>query len=134
MHVEMFHIRDKADAILARQRGREIAQQIGFSLVDQTVIAYTISELALKLISYSEKGHMMIRPLSLSKGEPASGIEVRLFDHFKGPSRIHLQWMEKMTDNMELSHDHNRGTMITIHKWVHAPLRIDPPICAAGEE
>ncbi|NBD26648.1 ATP-binding protein [Paenibacillus glycinis] len=132
--MEMFHIREKADAILARQRGREIAKTIGFSLVDQTVIAYTISELALKLISISEKGHMMMRPVSLYKGESASGIEVRLFDHFKGPSRIHLQWMEKMTDDMELSHDQTRGTMITFRKWVHAPLRIDSPFCAAGEE
>ncbi|QHW33299.1 anti-sigma regulatory factor [Paenibacillus rhizovicinus] len=132
--MEIFQIQEKSDAIQARHRGREIAKTIGFSLVDQTVIAYTISELALKLLSISAKGHMTIRPVSLYKGDSASGIEVRLFDHFKGPNRIHLQWMEKMTDSMELSHDQMRGTMITFHKWVHAPLRIDSPICAAGEE
>jgi serine/threonine-protein kinase RsbT len=130
----MFHIREKSDAILARQRGRQIAATIGFDLVDQTVIAYTISELALKLISIPAKGHMMIRPVSLCKGDPAGGIEVRLFDHFRGPNRIHLQWMEKMTDSMELNHDQSRGTMITFHKWVRAPLRIDSTNCAAGEE
>jgi serine/threonine-protein kinase RsbT len=132
--VEMFHIWETPDAIMARQRGREIAKAIGFSLVDQTIIAYTISEVALKLISISAKGHMMIRPVSLCKGDPASGIEVRLFDHFTGPSRIHLQWMKEMTDSLELSHDHTRGTMITFQKWVHAPLRVDSPIYAAGEE
>lgn len=130
----MFHIQEKSDAILARQRGRELAKTIGFSLVDQTVIAYTVSELALKLIAIAAKGHMTIRPVSLFKGDQASGIEVRLFDHFKGPSRIHLQWTEKMTDSFELSYDQARGTMIAFHKWVHAPLRVHIPICAAGEE
>ncbi|WP_219838628.1 hypothetical protein [Paenibacillus sp. R14(2021)] len=132
--VEMLHIRDKADVILARQRGRDIAQTIGFSLVDQTVIAYTISELALKLISSPEKGHMIIRPISLLKGDPANGIEVRLFDHFRGPSRVHLQWMENLTNDMEITHDQLRGTMVTFRKWILAPLHIKSPVCAAGEE
>ena len=77
---------------------------------------------------------MIIRSVSLGKGNAASGIEVRLFDHFKGPSRIQLQWMEKMTEDMELSYNQARGTMFTFHKWMHAPLRIDLPVYAAGEE
>ncbi|WP_308635887.1 ATP-binding protein [Paenibacillus silvisoli] len=132
--MEMLHIREKADAIRARQRGRDIAKAIGFSLVDQTVIAYTISELALKLISFSEKGHMTIRQISPCKGEPASGIEIRLFDHFRGPSRMNIQWLEKLADDVELSHDQLRGTMITLRKWILSPLRVDSPNCAAGEE
>ncbi|SDW44300.1 hypothetical protein [Paenibacillus sp. CF384] len=132
--MEMLHIRVKADAIKARQRGRDIAKAIGFSLVDQTVIAYTISELALQLITFLEKGHMTIRQISTSKAEAASGIEVRLFDHFRGASRIQLQLVEKLADDIELSHDQLRGTMITLRKWIVTPLRMDSPNCAAGEE
>ncbi|QYR22854.1 hypothetical protein KZ483_07935 [Paenibacillus sp. sptzw28] len=130
----MFHIRGTTDAIIARQRGRDIAKEIGFGLVDQTIIAYTISELSLKLISFSEKGHMVIRTICKSKGEPESGIEVRLYDHYRGPSRINPIWVEKLVDDLDVTSDYLRGTMITFRKWLMSPLRIDSSICAAGEE
>ncbi|WP_232016623.1 hypothetical protein [Paenibacillus baekrokdamisoli] len=130
----MFHIQETSDAIDARQRGRDIARELGFSLIDQTVITYTISELALKLVSLSEKGHMTIRAIGVNKGEVKSGIEVRLFDHFRGPNRIDPRWIEKIVDDMEVMTDSIRGTMITFRKWLISPLRIDSPICAAGEE
>ncbi|BBH24839.1 hypothetical protein Back11_61840 [Paenibacillus baekrokdamisoli] len=132
--MEMFHIQETSDAIDARQRGRDIARELGFSLIDQTVITYTISELALKLVSLSEKGHMTIRAIGVNKGEVKSGIEVRLFDHFRGPNRIDPRWIEKIVDDMEVMTDSIRGTMITFRKWLISPLRIDSPICAAGEE
>lgn len=77
---------------------------------------------------------MTIRQISTSKAEAASGIEVRLFDHFRGASRIQLQLVEKLADDIELSHDQLRGTMITLRKWIVTPLRMDSPNCAAGEE
>ncbi|REE85181.1 serine/threonine-protein kinase RsbT [Paenibacillus taihuensis] len=135
--MEMMHIREKSDVIHARERGRDIAKSVGFSLVDQTIIAYTISELALKLISFAEKGHMTIRQLCYCKGEQASGIEVRLFDHFRGPSRIQQQWIDKLAADLELTHDQLRGTMITFRKWTHSEVsevRYSSPNCAAGEE
>ncbi|AZN42939.1 ATP-binding protein [Paenibacillus albus] len=132
--MEMMHIGIQSDVIHARERGREIARSVGFNLVDQTIIAYTISELALKLISFAEKGHMTIRQLCYSKGEQASGVEVRLFDHFRGPSRIQQQWLDKFAADLELTHDQLRGTMITFRKWIHSEVRYSTPNCAAGEE
>lgn len=134
MQMEMFPIREKADTIIVRQRGREIAQSIGFNLVEQTRIAYSITELALELISFSNIGHMTIRPVSGLKGESPSGIEVRLFDHFRGPIRLQMKYLEGLTDHLEWSHDQLRGTMITIRKWLIPSLRNDSPIYAAGEE
>lgn len=132
--MEMFRIQELSDAILVRQKGRDIARMVGFSLVDQTVITYTISELALHLVSLSEQGHMTLRAIGFNKGEVKSGIEVRLFDHYRGPSRINPQWIEKVVDDMDVMSDPLRGTVITFRKWKVSPLRIDSTICAAGEE
>ncbi len=132
--MEMFRIQELSDAILVRQKGRDIARMVGFNLVDQTVITYAISELALYLISLSERGHMTIRAIGFNKGEVKSGIEVRLFDHYRGPSRINPQWIEKVVDDMDVTSDPLRGTMITFRKWNVSLLRIESTICAAGEE
>ncbi|MFC5648259.1 hypothetical protein ACFPYJ_03830 [Paenibacillus solisilvae] len=132
--MEMFRIQELSDAILVRQKGRDIARMVGFNLVDQTVITYTISELALYLISLSEKGHMTIRAIGSHKGEVKSGIEVRLFDHYRGPTRVNPLWFEKVAADLDVTCDPLRGTMITFRKWKVLPLRIDSTICAAGEE
>jgi len=132
--MEMFHIRGTADAIIARQRGRDIAKSIGFSLVEQTVIAFAISEFVLKLVANAEKGHMVIRTIGKCRGDQGTGIEVRFFNHFGGPSRINPLWAEKLVDDVDVTYDRLRGTVVTFRKWLLPPRRVETPICAAGEE
>ncbi|MFD2385381.1 hypothetical protein ACFSWD_30395 [Paenibacillus xanthanilyticus] len=133
--VEIFHIREWADAIHARRKGREIASRIGFGLVDQTIIAYTISELALKLIQFPEKGHMVIRKMERCKGEAGGGpgLEVRIYDHYRGRERISAEWVRPLVDDMVAAWDPARGNVIQFRKWL-APWRVDFPVYAAGEE
>lgn len=130
----MLHIRDWTDAIHARQRGRELAAKLGFGLVDQTIVAYTISELALKLIQFPEKGHMVIRKLQRSKEESDTGIEVRMYEHYRGKSRLNSFWAEQLVDDLELILDPSRGNVVLFRKWRLGPLRVGSPIYAAGEE
>jgi len=124
--VEMFHFRGTADVIIARQRGRDIAKAIGFGLVDQTVIAYIISELAMKLRgALTEKGYMVIRTIAGCREGSKLGIEVRLFDHFHGLSRIQVSSLEKLVDDMDVIRDRAHGTVMTFRKWLVSPLHID---------
>ncbi|MBW7455995.1 hypothetical protein ACFOLF_26910 [Paenibacillus sepulcri] len=123
--MEMFHFRGTADVIIARQRGRGIAKAIGFGLVDQTIIAYIISELAIKLNAFSEKGYMGIRTIAGCREESELGIEVRLFDQFHGLSRGQITNVEKLVDDMDMIRDRAHGTVMTFRKWLVSPLHID---------
>ncbi|MFD0714618.1 hypothetical protein [Paenibacillus sp. GCM10027626] len=131
--MEIFHIQETSDAIAARQRGREAARAIGLGLVDQTYIAYMISELALTLIQLPDKGHMVIRIIQKSKGESKLGIEVRAFDHCKGRLR-EPAFLKKLADELYVSNEDPRGMVTIFRKWLPVPARFNTPIYAAGEE
>ena len=49
-------IRRDADVISARQLGRKLAEQMGFSRPDQALIATAISELARNIVVYADHG------------------------------------------------------------------------------
>ena len=52
------------DIVTARQRGRELAAATGFSSTDQTMIALAISEIARNIISYAQRGKVILSPLA----------------------------------------------------------------------
>src|SRR5262249_38567048 len=51
-------IRSDEDIVVARQRVRELAQPLGFTLVEITMIATAISELARNIVMYAERGEI----------------------------------------------------------------------------
>ncbi len=51
--VEIVPVSTEASIIGARQAGRALARALGFSLVDETLIATAISELARNIIRYA---------------------------------------------------------------------------------
>src|SRR5205807_8326906 len=48
------------DVVTARQRGRDLAAEAGFSSGDQTVIAAAISEIARNLLMYAKRGEIAL--------------------------------------------------------------------------
>ena len=54
-------IRSDVDIVLARQQGRAMAANIGFSATDATLIATAISELARNIVTYAQHGEVMMR-------------------------------------------------------------------------
>src|SRR5438034_6624981 len=46
------------DVVQARQTGRELAAEVGFSAGDQTVIAAAISEIARNILMYAKRGEV----------------------------------------------------------------------------
>ena len=48
------------DVVTARQRGRDLAAEAGFSSGDQTVIAAAISEIARNILMYAKRGEVML--------------------------------------------------------------------------
>ncbi|MWC29033.1 hypothetical protein [Paenibacillus sp. MMS18-CY102] len=136
MGMDMFLIKTPSDAVSVRQQGREIAKKIGFGTVDQTRIAFTISELAMQLVDSPAQGHMVIKAINRNKLE--LGIEVRLYDHETGAKRWDSDWMNKWVDDLEVKHDDTRGTTITFRRWLPPSYGYErqagPSVLAAGEE
>ena len=51
------------DILLARQRGREVAAEVGFTGADLTLIATAISELARNILKYARYGEIILAPV-----------------------------------------------------------------------
>ncbi len=130
--VENIQIFQEYDAILARQRGREMAKQLGFSLVDQTRIAISISELARNILIYAGEGEVEIRMIESSghktgleirasdKGPGISDLEMALTDGYtsSGGLGMGLPGTKRLMDDFEIRSDVGKGTSITIRKWL----------------
>jgi len=54
------------DIVLARQKGRSLALELGFSSGDATLIATAISELARNIVSYAGNGQILLRDIQNS--------------------------------------------------------------------
>jgi serine/threonine-protein kinase RsbT len=50
----------ESDIVVARQKGRALAAEVGFSTCDQTLIATAISEIARNIIAYATKGEVSL--------------------------------------------------------------------------
>ena len=51
------------DVVQARQTGRELAAELGFSIGDQTVVAAAISEIARNILMYAKRGEVRFTKL-----------------------------------------------------------------------
>src|ERR1700688_2559463 len=80
-------IHSERDIVLARQKGRAMATEFGFSIGNATLIATAISELARNIISYAGKGEIVV---SLVKNSDRTGIIIVASDNGPGISDIPL--------------------------------------------
>lgn len=68
-------IESDQDIVGARQKGRALATELGFSAVDATFIATAISELARNILAYARKGEIALRAV---QGTRRKGILVKI--------------------------------------------------------
>ena len=73
------------DIVLARQKGRLLATELGFSTGDATLIATAISELARNIVSYASRGQITLKMVN---GLNRQGISVIASDDGPGISDI----------------------------------------------
>ena len=117
------------DMILARQRIRDLAVEMGFSLLDQTRIVTAVSELARNIVVHAQSGEMRaykpverpgLRIVFEDKGPGIADVNRALQDSFSsvGSLGLGLQGAKRLTDAMEIVSAPGRGTTITITKWL----------------
>lgn len=123
-------IEREADIVLARQAGRQLAQQLGFSTTDQTLIATAISEVARNIVVYANHGEIL---LSTADEEGRVGIQVVATDAGPGIDNkdlamrdgystknslgLGLPGAKRLMDDFNLESEIGRGTTVTMKKW-----------------
>lgn len=119
------------DIVNARQQGRLMAAQLGFSPGTATLIATAISELARNILSYALRGEVSMRMLEMNGSR---GISVRAHDEGPGipqPNQaledgystsgrlgLGLPGVKRLMDEFRLETTPGRGTTVTVLKWV----------------
>jgi serine/threonine-protein kinase RsbT len=124
-------ISSDADIVVARQKGRAFAVEIGFTQGDLTLIATAISELARNIVEYAKKGEIILR--NNHKG-PKKGIEIIAHDEGPGIPDISLAMQDgyssrkslglglpgtkRLMDEFDITSGSDDGTTVTVKKWV----------------
>jgi serine/threonine-protein kinase RsbT len=123
-------IRSDHDIVLARQNGRTMAIELGFSSGDATLIATAISELARNIVSYARTGKIVLRRVQSSgrigiqvvawdAGPGIRDVQQALRDGFStsGSLGLGLPGVRRLMEEFAIDSKLNRGTMVTVKKW-----------------
>ena len=123
-------INSDQDIVSARQKGRQMATEIGFSTGDATLIATAISELARNIVSYAVKGQITLKMvtglnrqgisvIATDDGPGITDIRQALRDGFStsGSLGLGLPGVRRLMDEFEITSQPGRGTMVAVKKW-----------------
>lgn len=123
-------IQSDVDIVGARQKGRGLAAQLGFSSSDLTLIATAISELARNILLYAKRGEIILK--LVEQGE-TRGIIVTAHDEGPGIPDISraleagfstsrslglgLPGVRRLMDEFEIVSEVGSSTTVTVKKW-----------------
>src|SRR5438046_7083600 len=123
-------INSDQDIVAARQRGRALATELGFSSGDATLIATAISELARNIVSYARKGQITIKKvnghnregiavIAADEGPGIADIRQALRDGFStsGSLGLGLPGVRRLMGEFEISSQPAKGTTVAVKKW-----------------
>ena len=123
-------INSDQDIVSARQKGRAMAIELGFSSGDATLIATAISELARNIVSYARNGQITLKGVQGSSrvgilviasddGPGILDIRQALRDGFStsGSLGLGLPGVRRLMDEFEINSQPSMGTTVTVKKW-----------------
>ncbi len=124
-------VKVSGDIVTARQAGRELAAQLGFSLTDRTMISTAISEIARNITSYAGSGEIRLlvgdregrQALVVQAEDQGPGIRdiARALDDGYSTGRglgLGLPGAQRLMDRLIVDSAPGRGTLIEMWKWV----------------
>ena len=119
------------DVVLARQQGRALAAELGFSASDATLIATAISELSRNIVTYARTGVVVLRRVSGPRG---SGLTIEAVD--RGPGIVDIEravrdgysssgglglglpGVRRLMDEFQINSSVGDGTSVVVTKWL----------------
>ena len=118
------------DLVRAREQGRVLAGQLGFTQGDLTLVATAISELARNIVRYARRGEIILRQAQ-DGGVP--GIVIIARDEGPGIPDVNrameqgystsgglglgLPGVRRIMDKFEIVSEVGKGTVVTVVKW-----------------
>jgi len=124
------NIRNEDDLIAARQAGRILAAEAGFSAKEQAMLAAVITELARNILEHADSGELLI---SAVQDAGRRGITVIVSDHGPGIPNIKetveasycvagglglgLRGVKGLVDTLDIISVPGKGTTVTARKW-----------------
>ncbi len=133
-HETCVPINSDADVVTARKEGRELAERLGFSGTDLTLIATAISEVARNITTYAKRGEVLlsivrdnggregIRVVARDSGPGIEDIERALQDGYTsgGGLGLGLPGARRLVDEFDIESAPSEGTTVTLVKWSRA--------------
>jgi serine/threonine-protein kinase RsbT len=123
-------IASDADTVVARQKGREAALQIGLSRTDATFVATAISEIARNITVHAGHGEIVIRSVSeggrngmlvvaRDEGPGIRDVAAVLREEYASDAGlgIGLWGARRLMDEIDVSSGPGKGTTVTMKKW-----------------
>ncbi len=124
-------VKVSGDIVIARQAGRELAAELGFSLTDRTMISTAISEIARNITSYAGTGEIRLlvderegrRALIVQAEDQGPGIRdiTRALEDGYSTGRglgLGLPGARRLMDRLTVDSNPGQGTLIEMWKWV----------------
>lgn len=119
-----------SDVVLARQTGRDLADELGFSATEGTLIATAISEVTRNIVKFAGTGEVLISRLdeqgrsglqivARDAGPGIPDVELALSDGHStyGGLGLGLPGCRRLMDELVLESVVGRGTTVTLRKW-----------------
>jgi len=118
------------DIVEARQLVRALAEQLGFSPGDATVVATAVSELARNIVDYAPPGEVVARItengsrrglvlIARDDGPGIKDIGLAMRDGYSTTGRLGLglPGVRRLMDEFEIVSEPGKGTCVTVKKW-----------------
>lgn len=127
---ELLPLKNSNDVVLARQKVRQWAVELRFSLVDQTKLVTAASELARNALDHGKGGEMALE--TLANGSK-SGLRLIFEDHGPGIPDVEqvlkdgfttgsgmglgLGGSKRLVNEFSIESEVGKGTRITVARW-----------------
>ena len=120
-----------ADLVPARAEGRALAQRLGFSRTDATLLATAISEVARNIVIHAGSGEVLMHAreepdryglviVARDEGPGIRDVPAAMTDGVaaRGGLGLGLPGARRLMDEFAIDSDVDRGTTVTMTKWV----------------
>ena len=120
-----------SDMLPARAEGRALADRLGFSRTDATLIATAISEVARNILVHAGEGEIVLTPVheddrsgvvvvARDEGPGIRDVNAAIQEGYSGvngSSGLGLPGARRLMDEFELASQFGDGTTVTMRKW-----------------
>ena len=123
-------IRSDTDVVVACQKGRALAAELGLSSNDQVIVTIAISEVASNIVRYArvgeiildsvlEEGRQGILVIARDKGPGITDVQKALQDGYStgGGLGLGLSGARRLMDELKVTSEVGQGTRVEAVKW-----------------